>query len=95
MQFASKMMLVPYNKDAKCINIKSESEKILKNKNLNTSEKLIRYRARVEQERDDKKSKETKSEREEQEEATIPGKDEQKEDVQEASPSTIDPVTRN
>ena len=34
----------------------------------------------------------TKSEREEQEEATIPGQDEQKEDVQEASPSIIDPA---
>ena len=90
MQFASKMMLVPYNKDAKCINIKSESEKILKNKNLNTSEKLIRYRARVEQERDDQKSKETKSELEEQEEAAIPGQEKQKEGDQEAAQSTVD-----
>ena len=92
MQFASKMMLVPYNKDAKCINIKSQSEKILKNKNLNTSEKLIRYRARVEQERDDKKIKETKIEREEQEEATIQDQNEQTEDSQETAPSTNDPT---
>ena len=52
MQFASKMMLVPYSKDNRCINKRSESEKILKSKKLNNTQKLTSYRSQIEQERE-------------------------------------------
>lgn len=90
MQFASKMMLVPYNKDSKCINTKSESEKILKTKKLNTNEKLIRYRARVEQERGYEKSKKAKGEHQVQDQEVVKlDQDELKADEQDKALPTI------
>ena len=59
MQFASKMMLVPYNKDAyeNCINKRRDGNNILKSKKLSSADKLIRYREIVGNEKRNQKSK--------------------------------------
>ena len=57
MQFASKMMLVPFSKESreKCINMRSESEKILKNKKLNNTDKLTEYRQSIAKQKNEKR----------------------------------------
>lgn len=63
MQFASKMMLVPFNKEAlqKCINTRTESEIILNNSKLDTTDKLVKYRHSIGVERrKNEKNKATK-----------------------------------
>jgi len=69
MQFASKMMLVPFNKDNRCINKRSESEKILKSKKLSNTQKLTSYRSTIERERENEKRSETRHDPDDQEEA--------------------------
>lgn len=61
MQFVSKMMLVPYNKEAKekCINMRSESEKILKNSKLDSTKKLVEYRQSIGKERQNNEKNKT------------------------------------
>ena len=68
MQFAAKMMLVPFNKEAieNCINMRSDGEKILKNTKLNTTAKLLKYRTLLGQEKQsDEKNKAPKVENQE------------------------------